>query len=70
MLRIGIDMLDHMHESTKQVLDFASTVTVVGTILNWLPAFAALWTIIWTTIRIWETKTIQDWVKSKRNKDA
>ena len=59
-----------MHESTKQVLDFASTVTVVGTILNWLPAFAALWTIIWTTIRIWETKTIQDWVKSKRNKDA
>ncbi len=63
-------MLDHMHESTKQVLDFASTVTVVGTILNWLPAFAALWTIIWTTIRIWETKTIQDWVKSKRNKDA
>jgi len=31
--------------------------------LNWLPAFAALWTIIWTTIRIYETKTVQKWLK-------
>jgi hypothetical protein len=53
-----------MHESTKQAVDIASTVTVVGTVMNWLPAVAALWTIIWTTIRIWETKTVQNLVKN------
>ena len=52
-----------MHESTKQAVDIASTVTVVGTVMNWLPAVAALWTIIWTTIRIYETKTVQDLLK-------
>jgi len=57
-------MLHNMHESTKQAVDIASTVTVVGTIMNWLPAVAALWTIIWTTIRIWETKTVQNLVKN------
>jgi len=56
-----------MHESTKQAVDFASTVTVVGTILNWLPAAAALWTIVWTSIRIYETKTVQDWLKARKN---
>jgi len=56
-------MLHNMHESTKQAVDIASTVTVVGTVMNWLPAVAALWTIIWTTIRIYETKTVQDLLK-------
>ena len=63
-------MISHMHESTKQVVDFASTVTVVGTILNWLPAAAALWTIVWTTIRIWETKTVQELYKKWKNHNA
>jgi argonaute-like protein implicated in RNA metabolism and viral defense len=60
-------MLSNMHESTKQVVDMASTVTVVGTIMNWLPAAAALWTIVWTSIRIYETKTVQDWLKARKN---
>ena len=53
-----------MDEHTKHVVDIASTATVLGTMMNWLPAIAALWTIIWTTIRIWETKTVQDLVKN------
>jgi len=61
-------MLSNMHESTKQVVDMASTITVVGTILNWLPAAAALWTIVWTSIRIYETKTVQEWIKKKNAK--
>lgn len=56
-----------MHESTKQIIDTASTVTVVGTIMNWLPAAAALWTIVWTTIRIYETRTVQKWVEQFKN---
>ena len=60
-------MLSHMHESTKQIVDTASTITVVGTIMNWLPAVAALWTIVWTTIRIYETRTVQKWVEQFKN---
>ena len=46
-------------EQSKVVLDGLSISTVVGALLGWLPAIAALFTIIWTAIRIWETKTIQ-----------
>jgi len=48
-----------MDDSTKHLLDFASIFTAVGTLLSWLPHLAALFTIVWTGIRIWETKTIQ-----------
>ena len=46
-------------EGTKQVMDAVSVFTVVGTLGNILPPIAALFTIIWTGIRIYETKTIQ-----------
>ena len=48
-----------MDDSTKHLLDFASIFTAVGTLLSWLPHLAAIFTIVWTGIRIWETKTIQ-----------
>ena len=46
-------------EGTKQVMDAVSVFTVVGTLGNILPPMAALFTIIWTGIRIYETKTVQ-----------
>ena len=46
-------------ESTKQIIDAASVVTVVGTIGEVLPPLAALFTLVWTAIRIYETKTVQ-----------
>jgi len=51
--------MEHLQESTKHVLDTASIATAVGTMMQLLPAIAALFTIIWTTIRIYETKTVQ-----------
>lgn len=54
-------------EATKHALDAVSVVTVVGTLADILPAIAALFTIIWTGIRIWETSTVQKILK--RNKD-
>jgi hypothetical protein len=47
------------HDVTKSLLDAISVVTVVGTIMDMLPAVAALFTIIWTGIRIYETDTVQ-----------
>ena len=50
-------------ETVKHVVDALSVVTVVGTLVDMLPAIAALFTIIWTGIRIWETDTVQGWLK-------
>lgn len=47
------------HETAKTAVDAISVVTVVGTITEVLPAVAALFTIIWTALRIWETETIK-----------
>lgn len=47
------------HETAKNVADALSIATVVGTLMEVLPAVAALFTIIWTALRIYETKTVQ-----------
>jgi hypothetical protein len=47
-----------------------SIVTVVGTLLQALPALAALFTIIWTAIRIWETDTVRGLTGRGKAKDA
>jgi len=54
-------MLDQ-HEVTKHAVDALSIITVLGTLMETLPAIAALFTIIWTAIRIWETKTVQKFI--------
>lgn len=43
----------------KAVVDTVSIATAVGTMAGWLPAIAALLTIVWTGIRIYETQTVQ-----------
>ena len=55
-------------ENLKHVGDALSITTVIGTIAGYLPAIAALATLIWTAIRIWETKTVQAWLKRRREK--
>ena len=62
-------MSDH-HETTKHVVDALSLVTVVGTLVQLLPAVAALFTIVWTAIRIYETDTVQKLLgKEKLNEE-
>jgi hypothetical protein len=48
-----------MADDSKAILDAVSMVTVIGTIMQLLPAVAAVFTIIWTGIRIYETDTVQ-----------
>lgn len=50
----------------KTVLDVASVGTAFATLAGWLPALAALASLIWTAIRIYETKTVQGWIKKAR----
>jgi len=57
-------------ETIKHVIDGLSIITVIGTLADMLPSVAAVFTIVWTSIRIWETTTVQNWVKKLRGKDA
>jgi len=52
-------MSEH-HETAKHVVDALSILTVVGTLVEMLPSIAAIFTIVWTGIRIWETETVQN----------
>lgn len=56
-------MANHEIETAKTVTDVVSVATVVGTLAQVLPSIAALFTIIWTGFRIYETQTVQGWVK-------
>lgn len=52
-------MKQELSDSTKHVVDALSVATVLGTLVEFLPSIAALFTIIWTGIRIWETDTVK-----------
>ena len=51
--------MEHLTAATKHLLDGASIATAIGTMMQLLPAIAALFTIVWTSVRIYETKTVQ-----------
>ena len=59
------DPFAHMDEGVKHVVDGLSLVTVLGTLVDFLPAVAAVFTIVWTAIRIYETDTIQKLLRKK-----
>lgn len=65
-----IKHINDLNEHTKHILDWSSVITVLGTLTQILPGIAALWTIVWTTIRIWETKTVQGLVKKFKKQNA
>ena len=51
-----------MDEHTKAMVDGASLTTLAAALVGYLPAITLAATLIWTLIRIWETKTVQCWV--------
>jgi hypothetical protein len=55
------EMKQEALDATKHALDAVSLITVVGTLVDILPSIAALFTIIWTIFRIWETDTVRSW---------
>lgn len=62
------DPFAHLDEASKHVLDGLSIATVLGTLVQVLPSIAAGLSIVWSIIRIYETKTVQGWLGN--NTDA
>jgi hypothetical protein len=58
-------MAHHELDTAKTVADVAAVATTVGTLAQVLPSLAALFTIIWTGFRIYETDTVQGWLGKK-----
>ena len=46
-------------EGMKYALDGLSLAATLAALVQWLPAVASLLTIVWTAIRIYETRTVQ-----------
>jgi hypothetical protein len=53
-------MTEHT-ETAKHVVDALSILTVIGTLADMLPSVAAIFTIVWTALRIWEMETVRGW---------
>lgn len=57
-----------MTDHAKTIFDASSIAVVAGTLMNWLPAVAAAASLIWSVIRIYETETVQKWVRKCRKR--
>jgi hypothetical protein len=57
------------HETAKTTVDAISIVTVVGTLAEVLPAIAALFTIVWTALRIYETDTVRKLLGKRKSNE-
>jgi hypothetical protein len=59
------DVIEHVSEPAKHVVDALSILTVLGTLVEILPAIAAILSIVWSLLRIYESKTVQRWLGRK-----
>ena len=52
-----------MSEQGKNLVDVGSFAIVGATLIEWLPAAAAVLSIAWTIIRLLETDTVKKWMR-------
>lgn len=53
-------------EAMKAAGDVVSIGVVVGTLADWLPSIAAFTSIVWACIRIYETDTVQRFIRPQQ----
>ena len=57
---------EHIDDHTKHVIDWTSIGVAFGSLVQILPSIAAALSIVWSIIRIYETKTVQGWLKRSK----
>jgi hypothetical protein len=57
-----MEFFDKINEHVKHVIDWTSIGIALGTLMQILPSIAAALSILWSVIRIYETKTVQKWL--------
>lgn len=61
-----------MTEHDRAALDGASFIVLLAVVSDWLPAIAALLSVVWTVIRISETdrfRQLVQWWRDRRSRD-
>jgi len=58
-------MNEQNQETLKHIIDGASILTVIGTLVEFLPAVSAVLSIVWVAIRIYETETVKKLMNRK-----
>lgn len=53
------DAWEGLSDTVKHVFDAVSLGVAVGAVIKMLPAIAALLSIVWSGIRIWESETVR-----------
>lgn len=58
---------ERIFEHLKHWADTCSIAATVATLAGWLPSFAALASLVWTCLRIYEMRTVQRWLKGRKS---
>lgn len=61
-------MLTDQWNTLRHVIDTVSAGAIIGAIIGYLPALAALGAVIWYIIQIYESRTFQHWIANTRMK--
>ena len=61
----------NVDEHVKQIVDVISITTIFGTLMGILPSVAAVLSLVWSLVRLYETRTVRGIIsKLKGNSDA
>lgn len=58
--------VEHGQNVTNWVVNTAAISTIISTIIGWLPQIAAFIAMLWYAIQVYESATIQGWLKRRR----
>jgi len=61
-------MKHETQEVIKSGMDALSVFTMLGALVEVLPSIAALFTIVWTGIRIYESETVKKFIQDWKNR--
>ena len=64
MIATVLEASNAMQEEAKTIVDGVAVSGGIATLAGWLPDITALLTIIWLSLRIWESDTVQGWVNN------
>ena len=58
----------HLPDPALAVPQTASILAIIAAVIGWLPAIVAIVPAIYYGVLIWESKTVQGWLKRRRAK--
>lgn len=58
-IEAAVSILGNLSEPVNRVIDGGAALIALGTLAQVLPSIAALLTIFWLAIRIWESDTVR-----------